>query len=84
MILRQQGAGDVHLAAANVRMQVDGAPHHHAAGEIDLAIDPRIRPGRGDDAAALDIKIANLAVDSVRGVVDPAVLKPQHDSHPPG
>lgn len=84
VVLRQQRPRNVQFAAADVRMQVDGAAHHHAAGEIDVAIDSRIRPWCGHDAAILDIEIADLAIDAVRRVVDPAILKPQHDSSLPG
>lgn len=69
VIFRQQGASDVDLAAADMGMQVDGAGHHHAPGEVDFRIDHRIRAGVGDDMAILNVKIAHQAVDAMGGIV---------------
>ena len=74
MILRHQHAGDRDLAAADVRVRVDAARHHDAAVQRIFLIDLGIRCGR-DDAAVLDVDIANLAIDPVRGIVDFAAGK---------
>ena len=39
VVLRQQGAGDINLAAADVGVRVDGAGHDHLTAQIDLGGD---------------------------------------------
>src|SRR5690606_36981444 len=71
----QHQARQVHLAAADVGVQVDAAGHHHAAGEVVFGVDLVLRV-QGDDAAVADADVAELAVDAVGGVVDAPALEP--------
>jgi len=66
MIFRQHGTRNIDLAAAYMRVQIDGARmttrppnriHHRRA----------CWTGRDDDAAAIDKQIADRAVDTVYG-----------------
>ncbi len=82
VVLGQQQAGDVQLAAADVGVQVDGAGHHHLAGEIDLGVDDGVGAGIGDDAAVRHKEIPHHAVDAVGRVVEATALKPQHGPTP--
>ena len=69
MILRHQHARDGDLAAADVRVRVDAARHHDSAVQRVLVGHSGIGRGR-NDAAVLDEDIADLAVDTVLGIVD--------------
>jgi len=69
MIFRHQHAADRDLAAADVRMRVDAARHHNAPVQRIFLINLGARCRR-DDAAVLDIDVANHAIDAVRGIVD--------------
>ena len=69
MILGHQHARDRDLAAADVRVRIDAARHHDAAVQRVFVSDSGVGRGR-NDAAVLDEDIANLAVDTVLGIVD--------------
>ena len=69
VILRHQHPADRHLAAADVRVRVDGAGHDDAAVQRVFLTTLLVGIG-GDDAAVADIDIADDAVDAVGRVVD--------------
>ncbi len=69
MVLRQQHAGDGHLAAADMGVRVDGAGHDDPALHVVGRVGPGVRLG-GDDLAVLDIDVADLAAHFVGGIVD--------------
>ena len=69
MVLGQQHAGDGHLAAADMRVRVDGAGHYDFALDVVGLIGLAIGLG-GDDLAIQDIDVADFAADLVGGIVD--------------
>ena len=71
MVLRQQRAGDGHLAAADMRVRVDGASHHDLARDVVGLVGARIGPRRYD-LAVLDIDVAHGPAHIVGGVINPA------------
>ena len=69
MVFGKQHAGDGHLAAADMRVGVDGPGHHHLAFEVVCLVGLGVGPRRYD-LAVLDIEVADLARHLVRGIVD--------------
>ena len=82
VLLRQEHAGDVHLAATDMAVQVDPGRHDHAAGEVHGLIRRTPVRGAGDDAAVLDPEVAHQAVDTVDRVVEAAARQLQEHPGP--
>src|SRR5262249_6334397 len=79
VVLRQQRAGEVDLAAAKMAMQVDGARHDDPAGEVVGLIDLRTPTGVGGDAPVAQVEIADAI--AVVGRVDDATASELHERH---
>ncbi len=62
MQLGQQQARRVHIAAGDVRMDVDRARHDDMAGAVDLLIGLAAAGRRRDDAAVLEPDVANAVL----------------------
>ena len=70
MVLGHQGAGEIHLAAGDMAVDVDAAGHDDLAGEIEALIDADIGAGSAADAPVTDIEIRRLAAPLVGGIED--------------
>ena len=75
VILGKHGAGDVHLAAADMGVQIDRTSHHDHAARIDLLVNLRGGTRVHDDATVLDEDIAHLALHPVGRVDDGSALE---------
>ncbi len=75
MVFGQHSARDIHLAAADMGVQIYRARHHDPAGNIVLAVHPLAGSGRGDNSAVANEYVAHLAVDLIGRVVDFAAIK---------
>ena len=75
VILGQHHARDVHPAAADVGVDVDGPGHHHAAVEIDDLVGFARIGRRRHDASCADVEIAHLAVDAAHRIVEAAAFQ---------
>ena len=76
MIFGKHRARDVDLAAADMSMQVDRAPHDDASRKIVLAINRYPWRRRRDDVTVVHEQIAHLAIDPISGIVEPAAAEP--------
>jgi len=65
MVAEHQRARQVHLAAADVAVDVDAAGHDDAAGELDGLVELRARPGIVDDAPVADVEVAGDALGRI-------------------
>ena len=79
VVLWQQHAGDGHFAAADMRVRVDGAGHHHTAFQVVALVDAHARARRGNDLPVLDEDVAHLAAHLVGRVIDFAAC--EFDQH---
>ena len=76
----QHGAREIDLAAADMRVQVDGAGHRDLAGHVVGAIDALAVARPIDDAPVADEQIAHHVVDPVGRVDDARACElGQHD-----
>ncbi len=83
MVLRQHGARDVDLAAADMGVQVDRTGHDDHAGHVDFLVDPGRRPRVGDDAAVLHKDVAHFLAHAVSRIDDGSAFElEQHRRHP--
>ena len=70
MIFRQHGTSDIHLAAADVGMQVNRTRHHDFAVQIDVASYALMGQRRCNDATITHEHVAYFAVDVMRRIVE--------------
>ena len=74
----QQQAAHHHVAAGDVRVNLDAAGHDHAAGGVDGLVGRTI--GGGDDAASLDPDVADAVATGCRIDHPSAVDAGQHET----
>src|SRR5713101_4770986 len=75
MVLGQHVTRDIHLAAADMGVQIYRARHHDPAGNIVLAVHPLAGSGRGDNTAVANEYVAHFAVNLIDRVVDFAAFE---------